>query len=60
MTTDNERRRDWRGAAPVDKLAADYVAAERRREMEEAHIEGLHDEIPREFCPTCEAEGRRA
>ena len=31
-----------------------------RREFSAAHAEGLHSEVPREFCPDCEAEGRRA
>lgn len=26
-----------------------------RANMAEAHTEGLHAEIPREFCPECEA-----
>lgn len=32
------------------------VTAEDRRAFAEAHIEGLHDELPREFCPECEAQ----
>jgi hypothetical protein len=31
------------------------VTADDRRDFAEAHAEGLHDEIPREFCPECEA-----
>jgi hypothetical protein len=27
---------------------------EERQNMIDAHAEGLHDEIPREFCPECE------
>jgi hypothetical protein len=29
-------------------------------DFEDAHFEGLHDEVPREFCPECERRGRRA
>lgn len=29
-------------------------------DFEQAHNEGLHDEVPREFCPICESQGRRA
>lgn len=30
------------------------VTADDRRDFAEAHAEGLHDEIPRDFCPECE------
>jgi hypothetical protein len=54
------------GATPI-LLADQIVSAERdlrplgrvtdddRREFAAAHAEGLHDELPREFCPECEA-----
>jgi hypothetical protein len=25
-----------------------------RRDMEEAHVDGWHDDVRREFCPLCE------
>jgi hypothetical protein len=34
-----------------------FAAAKQRqleRDMEAAHAEGLHDEIPRDGCPQCE------
>jgi hypothetical protein len=50
-----------------DALAAAQQAAMRGKptreqlaDFEQAHAEGLHDETPREFCPLCEHEGRRA
>lgn len=29
------------------------ISREEARDMEEAHAEGLHDELPREGCPMC-------
>lgn len=43
---------------PRRRLAA--VTKLQRRDFAAAHAEGLHDEVPREFCPECELEGRRA
>jgi hypothetical protein len=31
------------------------VTADDRRAFADAHAEGLHDEMPRDFCPECEA-----
>jgi len=31
-----------------------HVTDDDRREFAAAHAEGLHDELPREFCPECE------
>ena len=31
------------------------VTTDDRRAFADAHLEGLHDEDPREFCPECEA-----
>ena len=31
------------------------VTSEQARDMAAAHAEGLHDELPREGCPECEA-----
>ena len=30
------------------------VSREEAESMEDAHAEGLHDELPRQFCPGCE------
>jgi hypothetical protein len=30
------------------------------REFEAAHAEGLHDDVPREFCPICDARRNRS
>jgi len=30
------------------------VTREEAVEMDDAHIDGYHDEIPRQFCPSCE------
>lgn len=29
------------------------ITREEARDMEQAHAEGYHDELPREGCPTC-------
>jgi hypothetical protein len=42
------------------KAARGGVTGEQALEFEQAHVEGLHDEVPREFCPICESQGRRA
>lgn len=34
-------------------------AANQSRDMASAHAEGLHDELPREFCPECGGQRRR-
>lgn len=39
-----------RGLRPLGRITDDD-----RREFAAAHAEGLHDELPREFCPECEA-----
>jgi hypothetical protein len=30
-----------------------YVTREEAMDMEDAHAQGLHEETPRDFCPTC-------
>lgn len=45
------RRAAREGFRPTREQLADF---------EQAHGEGLHDEVPREFCPACETQGRRA
>lgn len=30
------------------------VTREEAQDMSQAHAEGLHDELPRQFCPDCE------
>lgn len=30
------------------------ITREEARDMEQAHAEGLHDELPRSGCPTCD------
>lgn len=30
------------------------ISREEARDMKEAHVEGLHDDLPRQFCPECE------
>jgi hypothetical protein len=30
------------------------VSREEAQCMEDAHIEGLHDDLPRQFCPLCD------
>jgi hypothetical protein len=34
--------------------AAKLPTREQARDMADAHIDGYHDEYPREFCPECE------
>lgn len=36
------------------------VTREQARGMQDAHIEGLHDELPREGCPECEGRELRS
>jgi hypothetical protein len=38
---------------PVAPVSTTRSFADEQRDMEEAHAEGLHDEIPRDFCPDC-------
>jgi hypothetical protein len=44
------------GAVPVPVLRQELTARQRVQdeEMLEAHAEGLHDDVPREFCPNCD------
>jgi hypothetical protein len=44
---------------PEGKLVVQAVRYEQARDMEEAHAQGYHDEIPREGCPECEDKRNR-
>jgi hypothetical protein len=45
----DQRVRAERMLRPLGRVTADD-----RRDFAEAHAEGFHDEIPRDFCPECE------
>jgi hypothetical protein len=46
-------------AHQLDKERAEAERRQSRRDMENAHGAGLHDDAPREFCPECELRGNR-
>lgn len=52
-----KRRRDTELREGQERAALSGPSAQQRSDFAAAHAEGLH-EIPREFCPECEAEGR--
>lgn len=41
-------------------FTAIYITRAQAEDMADAHVEGLHDDLPREGCPECEGRDLRS